>query len=505
MADASSNGSSGSSGYHDGRRRMHHRSSEDANGSSSNSEACASFDKLPSDLESLERAFESYEDRVIAKKAVEIVLNATRKRPGFKGAVSICTEVTSLLQKNRRLEQIINLQNKEILRCRARSKKNGSLTGGYTETKAIQVKPVLVSRTTSPFLKEVYVRNSSQQAAQADQTEISPTDANRTPVKDVSDKGCPSVEERDEVQIHNKMTKAEENWLKVQEENIHLKNELITLRNEIESLKKKEATVFPTISEGQPTASQTVTSLAKQLEQQSKGKTSLPGPSTQREAEDLSHENELPHIPQARNHGQAVDNKPRVSCHPHQRRKGFRPFSSPYKVSPNPQSHLQPIRPIDMYSQCKCRGCVQAVSEEKEVLCGQHATDIGKKHRKRPEILPCIGDHVVVRSHLTGVVRYIGPVGGKKQSYVGLHLDSPVGNNNGSVDGVQYFSCPPSYGALVPVDEILCVTASNVVKEKHNTGANPACHRSSSSPTLQAPKTARTLYKESHSDKRVKT
>ena len=24
-----------------------------------------------------------------------------------------------------------------------------------------------------------------------------------------------------------------------------------------------------------------------------------------------------------------------------------------------------------------------------------------------------------------GVVRYIGPVGGKKRSYVGLHLDSP--------------------------------------------------------------------------------
>ena len=54
---------------------------------------------------------------------------------------------------------------------------------------AIQVKPVTVSRTTSPLLKEVYVRNSSQQAAQTDQTEISPTDANRTPVKDVSDKG----------------------------------------------------------------------------------------------------------------------------------------------------------------------------------------------------------------------------------------------------------------------------------------------------------------------------
>ena len=26
---------------------------------------------------------------------------------------------------------------------------------------------------------------------------------------------------------------------------------------------------------------------------------------------------------------------------------------------------------------------MQAVSEEKEVLCGQHTTDIGKKHPKR--------------------------------------------------------------------------------------------------------------------------
>ena len=55
------------------------------------------------------------------------------------------------------------------------------------------------------------------------------------------------------------------------------------------------------------------------------------------------------------------------------------------------------------------------------------------------------------------------------------------------------------YGVII---YIFCL---KVVKEKHNTGANPACHRSSSSPTLQAPKTARTLYKESHSDKRVKT
>jgi len=29
-----------------------------------------------------------------------------------------------------------------------------------------------------------------------------------------------------------------------------------------------------------------------------------------------------------------------------------------------------------------------------------------------------------------------------------------VGNNDGSVDGVKYFSCPPNYGALVPLQYI---------------------------------------------------
>lgn len=56
MADSSSNGSSGSSGYHDGRRRIHHTTSEDVNTSPSNSEACASFYK-PNNPESLGKLF----------------------------------------------------------------------------------------------------------------------------------------------------------------------------------------------------------------------------------------------------------------------------------------------------------------------------------------------------------------------------------------------------------------------------------------------------------------
>lgn len=37
-----------------------------------------------------------------------------------------------------------------------------------------------------------------------------------------------------------------------------------------------------------------------------------------------------------------------------------------------------------------------------------------------------------------------------------------VGDHNGSVNGIQYFSCPQSYGAFVPVDDILCITSFQV-------------------------------------------
>lgn len=86
------------------------------------------------------------EDRETAKRAVAIVLRATRKR-GFKGAVSLCTEVTSLLEQNRRLERIVSLQKRELL-GREASKRSPSLSNGSnrsyrraTETKVCMLFP----------------------------------------------------------------------------------------------------------------------------------------------------------------------------------------------------------------------------------------------------------------------------------------------------------------------------------------------------------------------------
>ena len=39
-------------------------------------------------------------------------------------------------------------------------------------------------------------------------------------------------------------------------------------------------------------------------------------------------------------------------------------------------------------------------------------------------------------------------------TWVGLHLDDPIGKNNGTVDGVKYFDCPPDHGVFVPSSKI---------------------------------------------------
>ncbi|OUM69069.1 hypothetical protein PIROE2DRAFT_27247, partial [Piromyces sp. E2] len=48
-----------------------------------------------------------------------------------------------------------------------------------------------------------------------------------------------------------------------------------------------------------------------------------------------------------------------------------------------------------------------------------------------------------------GVIRFIGTTQFASGNWIGIELEKPVGKNNGSINGVEYFSCKPLYGVFV--------------------------------------------------------
>ncbi|KAF1951074.1 hypothetical protein CC80DRAFT_597707 [Byssothecium circinans] len=65
-----------------------------------------------------------------------------------------------------------------------------------------------------------------------------------------------------------------------------------------------------------------------------------------------------------------------------------------------------------------------------------------------------VGDVVKTANNRQGTVRYIGPVTGKPDTWVGLELDGPEGKNNGIVQGERYFDCAPLHGIFTKVSDI---------------------------------------------------
>ncbi|RWS12240.1 Kinesin-like protein KIF13A [Dinothrombium tinctorium] len=66
-----------------------------------------------------------------------------------------------------------------------------------------------------------------------------------------------------------------------------------------------------------------------------------------------------------------------------------------------------------------------------------------------------IGESVRISpDYKTGVVAFIGTTHFASGVWVGVALDSPQGKNNGSVNGVQYFSCKQRYGIFVRPEKL---------------------------------------------------
>ncbi|XP_059841664.1 CAP-Gly domain-containing linker protein 4-like isoform X3 [Hypanus sabinus] len=65
-----------------------------------------------------------------------------------------------------------------------------------------------------------------------------------------------------------------------------------------------------------------------------------------------------------------------------------------------------------------------------------------------------IGDRVVVVGQRSGTARFYGKTNFAPGYWYGIELDKPNGRNNGSVGGVQYFTCQPKHGVFAPPSRV---------------------------------------------------
>eukprot|EP00050_Salpingoeca_kvevrii_P021077 m.106063 g.106063 ORF g.106063 m.106063 type:complete len:462 (-) comp9166_c0_seq1:956-2341(-) len=85
----------------------------------------------------------------------------------------------------------------------------------------------------------------------------------------------------------------------------------------------------------------------------------------------------------------------------------------------------------------------------------QHLTRFHEDGEIDEQFAKNIGARVFVRGYGEGVLRFYGPHKQSPGQRCGVELDEPVGKNNGTVRGHEYFRCDPKHG-------ILCTT--NLVK-----------------------------------------
>ena len=61
-----------------------------------------------------------------------------------------------------------------------------------------------------------------------------------------------------------------------------------------------------------------------------------------------------------------------------------------------------------------------------------------------------------------GTVQYVGQTTFASGYWVGLYLDTPTGKNDGSIQGVQYFECPPFHGLFVRPGQLRIIDENNI-------------------------------------------
>ncbi|NXB99015.1 CLIP4 protein, partial [Orthonyx spaldingii] len=93
-----------------------------------------------------------------------------------------------------------------------------------------------------------------------------------------------------------------------------------------------------------------------------------------------------------------------------------------------------------------------------KISAGMYSAPTTRKNALDGEIQ--VGDRVLVVGQRTGTVRFCGTTKFAPGFWCGIELDKPHGKNDGSVGGVQYFSCLPRYGIFAPPSRVQRLTGS---------------------------------------------
>ena len=93
---------------------------------------------------------------------------------------------------------------------------------------------------------------------------------------------------------------------------------------------------------------------------------------------------------------------------------------------------------------------------------GRFSEDSLKQEAEEEEMIEKIkiGNRCEVRvennPNRRGTVMYKGKLDNKPGFFVGVKFDEPLGKNNGSLEGKQYFECGPNYGGFLKPKNVFC-------------------------------------------------
>lgn len=76
-----------------------------------------------------------------------------------------------------------------------------------------------------------------------------------------------------------------------------------------------------------------------------------------------------------------------------------------------------------------------------------------------------------------GVVRFIGNTEFSSGKWVGIELQKPNGKNNGTVQGIQYFSCASNCGVFVRPSQAIIVPMPPPAEVRQPTQVSSRCLR----------------------------